>query len=72
LCNVCGYKFKELTLDIREWKCPDCKTLHDRDINASINIKKIALSNLSTAGTAGRAYGLTGTSQGNEVGSHWF
>jgi putative transposase len=72
LCNVCGYKFKELTLDIREWKCPDCKTLHDRDINASINIKKIALSNSSTAGTAGRAYGLTGTSQGNEVGSHRF
>ncbi|AFV22230.1 transposase [Methanolobus psychrophilus R15] len=72
LCNVCGYKFKELTLDIREWKCPACKTLHDRDINASINIKKIALSNLNTAGTAGRAYGLTGTSQGNEVGSHRF
>ena len=72
LCNVCGYKNMELTLDIRKWECPDCKTLHGRDINASINIKKIALSNLSTAGTAGRAYGLTGTSQGNEVGSHWF
>jgi putative transposase len=72
LCNVCGYKFKELTLDIREWKCPDCKTLHDRDLNASINIKNIALSNLNTAGTAGRAYGLTDTSQRNEVGSHPF
>ncbi|MDW7730912.1 MAG: RNA-guided endonuclease TnpB family protein [Methanolobus sp.] len=69
LCNVCGYKNKELTLDIREWECPDCKTLHDRDKNAAINIKKIALNNLNTAGTAGRAYGLTGKSQENEVGS---
>jgi putative transposase len=69
LCNVCGYKNKELTLDIREWECPSCKTLHDRDLNASINIKKIALNNLITAGTAGRAYGLTGVGQKNEVGS---
>lgn len=72
LCNVCGYKFKELTLDIREWECPSCKTLHDRDLNAAINIKKMALNDLNTAGTAGRAYGLTGTSQGKEVGSHRF
>jgi putative transposase len=69
LCNICGYKNKELTLDIREWECPSCKTLHNRDLNASINIKKIALNNLITAGTAGRAYGLTGKRQGNEVGS---
>ncbi|MDW7731937.1 MAG: RNA-guided endonuclease TnpB family protein [Methanolobus sp.] len=55
LCNVCGYKKEDLTLDIRESECPDCKTLHDRDINASLNIKQIALNNLSTAGTAGRA-----------------
>ncbi|MBP1909899.1 RNA-guided endonuclease InsQ/TnpB family protein [Methanolobus bombayensis] len=55
LCNFCGYKKDDLTLDIREWKCPSCKTLHDRDINASLNIKQIALNNLSTAGTAGRA-----------------
>ena len=55
ICNVCGYKKDDLTLDIREWECPDCKTLHDRDLNAAINIKKIALNNLITAGTAGRA-----------------
>ena len=43
LCNVCGYKNKELTLDIREWECPDFKTLHYRDINAGINIKNFTL-----------------------------
>ena len=43
-CNICGYKHPNLTESIREWQCPECKTLHDRDINAAINIKKFALS----------------------------
>ncbi|AKB75214.1 Mobile element protein [Methanosarcina lacustris Z-7289] len=42
-CNVCGYKLKELSLDVKEWQWPDCKNTHDRDINAAINIKKIAV-----------------------------
>jgi len=43
LCNVCGYHNSDLTLKDREWICPDCKTPHDRDINAAINIKKFSL-----------------------------
>jgi putative transposase len=43
ICNICGYYNEELTLKDREWKCPNCKTNHDRDINAAINIKKFAL-----------------------------
>ena len=43
ICHVCGYHNSELTLKDREWKCPDCKTKHDRDINAAINIKKFSL-----------------------------
>jgi len=39
-CNVCGYKNDKLTLLDREWECPNCKTLLDRDLNASINILK--------------------------------
>jgi len=42
-CNICGYKHPNLTENIREWQCPECKTLHDRDINAAINIKNFAL-----------------------------
>jgi putative transposase len=43
LCNVCGYHNSNLTLKDRQWECSDCKTNHDRDINAAVNIKKFAL-----------------------------
>jgi putative transposase len=43
LCSVCGYHNKELTLAVREWSCPECGTVLDRDVNAAINIKKFAL-----------------------------
>ena len=39
LCSCCGYKNKEIQdLSIRNWECPSCKSIHDRDRNASINI----------------------------------
>jgi len=40
LCNCCGYKKTDLTLKDREWVCPECGVIHDRDLNAAINIKK--------------------------------
>jgi putative transposase len=39
LCNHCGTKNIMLTLSDREWKCSKCNTNHDRDINASLNIR---------------------------------
>lgn len=52
-CNHCGYIKDDLTLKDREWECPRCKKLLDRDYNASLNILKQGL-NL-TAGMAGLA-----------------
>ena len=40
LCSVCGYTHMELSLKDREWTCPECGTLHHRDKNAYVNIKK--------------------------------
>ncbi|APC49347.1 transposase [Virgibacillus halodenitrificans] len=54
LCSNCGHKHKDVKkLALREWECPMCKTHHQRDINASINLRNEALR--LTAGTAGIA-----------------
>ena len=38
LCSGCGYKKDDLQLSDREWVCPECGAIHDRDINAAKNI----------------------------------
>ena len=41
-CSKCLNKTKQLsglsTLGVREWTCEHCKTFHNRDVNAAINI----------------------------------
>jgi putative transposase len=43
LCNGCHTKNTLLSLSDREWVCPICGAKHDRDINASRNIKEEGL-----------------------------
>jgi len=46
LCSECGYKKEDLELSDREWVCPKCQVHHDRDVNASVNLKNEGIRNL--------------------------
>ena len=50
-CSHCGEKIKELDLSVRDWECEHCHTVHDRDANAAINLRKL----YCTASLAGAA-----------------
>jgi putative transposase len=51
MCSVCGYIKSDLKLSDREWICPKCGTKHDRDVNASNNIKNFSFVKNNTSGT---------------------
>jgi len=63
LCGACGYKNVNLRLNDREWVCPACGVIHDRDLNAAMNIRdegiriKIGLSSPELTPQEGRPVG---------------
>lgn len=68
LCSVCDQKTNDLTLDIREWDCPNCHTHHQRDENASKNLKKEGIKLLRSQGIVVNTVGTTGINAwGNDV-----
>lgn len=50
-CNHCGHKYSELTLKDREWTCPNCGAVIDRDYNAALNIRDEGMRILSGGGS---------------------
>lgn len=48
-CSACGSVQEALPLSVRQWICPDCGTRHDRDLNAAINLKNMAVSSTVSA-----------------------
>jgi putative transposase len=61
-CSSCGHKCDELPLSVREWDCPTCGTLHDRDVNAAKNLANLAVSSTVIACGEGRQGALWETS----------
>jgi len=57
-CSACGKKLDKLPLSVREWVCPSCCVVHDRDVNAAINLKNMAASSaVSACGEEGSGSG---------------
>ena len=40
-CSACGHIGESKPLDVREWTCKECGTVHDRDINAAENLRRV-------------------------------
>lgn len=71
-CSACGHRLDDLPLSVREWTCPDCGIIHDRDVNAARNLLAYGLAALSgpTASSAGcEACGEAGSGVCPEAGA---
>ncbi len=51
-CSECGYTVPKMPLKVREWVCPECGSIHDRDINAARNVLAAGLA-VSALGESG-------------------
>jgi len=62
-CSCCGHLLDALDLQVRQWHCPDCGALHDRDVNAATNLRNMAVSS-TVAACGGEGAGLAREAQG--------
>jgi putative transposase len=53
-CSGCGYIKPELSLSERTYVCEDCGMVLDRDLNAAINLRTVAVSSIDTQNACGQ------------------
>lgn len=46
MCSDCGRIQSSMPLSVRSWVCPECGSLHDRDMNAAVNILNFAVASI--------------------------
>ena len=49
-CSTCGEKASAMPLSVRAWNCEACGAVHDRDVNAALNILTVGLTGLARGG----------------------
>ncbi len=69
-CSTCGVKDGPKPLNVREWTCTACGTVHDRDHNAALNVHQAAGLAASACGAPVRPE--PALAQREETGSHGF
>ena len=52
-CSSCGHKKKNLTLSERTYHCSQCDVSIDRDVNAAINLRNVAVGHTETENACG-------------------
>ena len=52
-CSSCGHKKNNLTLSERTYHCSECGTSIDRDVNAAINLRDVAVGHTETENACG-------------------
>lgn len=52
-CSDCGYLMLKMPLNVREWACPACGVVHDRDVNAAHVLLAAGLADRLNASGAG-------------------
>src|SRR6266581_1375788 len=58
-CSGCGYIKPELSLSERTFVCEECGVVLDRDLNAALNLRMVAVSSIDTQNASGeRSAGL--------------
>ncbi|MFE2063354.1 RNA-guided endonuclease InsQ/TnpB family protein [Streptomyces sp. NPDC059467] len=70
VCSTCGVNDGPKPLNVREWTCSACGSVHDRDHNAALNVKTAAGLAVSACGAPVRPESVL--AQREETGSHGF
>lgn len=70
VCSCCGHRGGKLDLSIREWICLNCEAVHDRDINAAVNIQVAGGHSETVNGHGGKVRPSAKKAHPSEVSTH--